>query len=208
MYRRKRSPFANISSLILVGMLAGIVFVLYDNFTQPSLPPIDTQHSPTATPQPPITTTAPTAASAANPVSQASLYIPGAGVSAPIIPVYLSGESWDVTQLGDNVGHLEGTAWLDKPGNIVLSGHVERRNGRPGIFASLNNLAAGDEIILLVEGSERRYRVSELKTVEPDDLTPLYPTTSDVLTLITCDEYDFLQNTYQKRTIVVAERLN
>jgi LPXTG-site transpeptidase (sortase) family protein len=206
MYRRRRSPFANISSLILLGILAGIIFVLYDNFTHPSTPA--PQPSFTATPEPTATPTIPTATTSAGIVQQASLYIPGAAVSAPIIPVYLKGGSWDVTQLGDNIGHLEGTGWLDKPGNIVLSGHVERRNGRPGIFASLSDLSRGDEIILLTQGIERRYRVSDLRTVEPTDLTPLYPTTSDVLTLITCDEYDFLQNTYQKRTVVVAERLS
>jgi LPXTG-site transpeptidase (sortase) family protein len=212
MYTRKRSPFANLFSLILLGMLAGIIFVIYDNATSPINQPMN----PVAT----LTTVAPTSPgtiqtplpSPAEPsvglMVEATLYIPQAGISAPIIQVFLDGESWDVSQLGDNVGHLQGTAWLDQPGNIVLSGHVERRNGRPGIFAGLRNLEAGAEIIVMYEGIERRYSVSERKTVEPNDLTPLYPVDKDLLTLITCDAYDFFQNTYQKRVVVVAERVS
>jgi sortase (surface protein transpeptidase) len=35
----------------------------------------------------------------------------------------------------------------------------------------------------------------------------LYPTDTDRITLITCDSYDFLQNTYQDRLVVVADRV-
>lgn len=213
MYRRKRSPFANLFSLILIGMMAGIIFTIYVNLnTPPGMTQPLTSIATLASTSIPITPTpelpSTSSLSAAGMVTEASLYIPSAGVSAPIIQVFLDGESWDVSQLGDNIGHLQGTAWLDQPGNIVLSGHVERRSGRPGIFATLRDLEAGDEVIVVYQGSERRYTVSTLTTVEPDDLTPLYPTNVDQLTLITCDAYDFFQNTYQKRVVVVAERTN
>jgi LPXTG-site transpeptidase (sortase) family protein len=221
MVRRRRGSFASLFSLILVGMLAGIVFVIYDTVSQPSQPsrePIMPPTSPTwqstssevmSTPAAiTLTPLGTVSTSVSGMVSEATLFIPKAAVSAPIIPVFLDGESWDVSQLGDNVGHLQGTAWLDQPGNIVLSGHVERRNGRPGIFAALNDLSAGDEMIVMYSSIERRYRVAEVRTVEPDDLTPLYPTDSDMLTLITCDSYDFFQNTYQKRIVVTAERIS
>jgi sortase (surface protein transpeptidase) len=41
----------------------------------------------------------------------------------------------------------------------------------------------------------------------PDDLTVLYPTTDERLTLITCDSYDFLQDAYLERMVVIADRI-
>jgi LPXTG-site transpeptidase (sortase) family protein len=140
---------------------------------------------------------------------KAQIQIPAAGINSPIIEVYLDGVSWDVTELGTSVGHLEGTAWLSpQPGNIVLSGHVELRDGRKGVFARIGELGAGDIIILRNDNETRRYSVYDIRNVEPTDLTPVYPTTDDRLTLITCDNFDFFQNSYQERTIVVAQRIS
>jgi LPXTG-site transpeptidase (sortase) family protein len=209
MYRRKRNSFANLSVLIILGGLAGVIFVIYDNYNHPQAPLVVTQAVTTPT-YIPTSISLPTALPVSVPgvVIEAEISIPKMGLFAQVIPVYLAGDSWDVTQLGPNVGHLEGTAWLDKPGNVVLSGHVTLRDGRNGIFAALKDLTVGDSIIIIYKGEERIYGVTETKTVEPDDLTPLYPTTTEVLTLITCDvdAYDFFQNSYQKRIVTVAER--
>jgi sortase A len=123
------------------------------------------------------------------------------------VQVYLDGVSWDVTNLGMNVGHLQGTAWLEDAGNIALSGHVELADGRAGVFASLHELKPGDLVVLRQGGSERRYSVTEVKTVQPEDLTPLYPTIEERLTLITCGNYNFFQDTYLERVVVVAQRI-
>jgi LPXTG-site transpeptidase (sortase) family protein len=62
-------------------------------------------------------------------------------------------------------------------------------------------------MIYLRQGEdERSYKVVEIENVMFDDLTPLYPTSSDRLTLITCDDYDFFSDVYRERTVVVAER--
>jgi len=47
-----------------------------------------------------------------------------------------------------------------------------------------------------------------VRQVEPDDLTPLYPSTTEQLTLITCGSYNFFSDEYEIRTVVVAERLS
>jgi LPXTG-site transpeptidase (sortase) family protein len=124
-----------------------------------------------------------------------------------VIEVFLDGNSWDIRNLGTNVGHLQGTAWLDTPGNIVLSGHVEMADGRLGVFATIEELAQGDLVVLQHGTEERRYGVREISRVAPDDLRVLYPTQSEQLTLITCDAYDFFQNAYLERVVVVADRL-
>jgi LPXTG-site transpeptidase (sortase) family protein len=137
----------------------------------------------------------------------ATLLIPKAGVAAKIISIFLDGVSWDVSLLGANVGHLEGTATFDHPGNIGLVGHVEMADGQQGIFTHLRALAAGDLIVYRHGGDERFYVVRAVRVVAPDDMTVLYPTPREQLTLITCAAYDLLTNTYQERVVVVAERV-
>jgi LPXTG-site transpeptidase (sortase) family protein len=135
------------------------------------------------------------------------LSIPELGVYSPIIEVFLDGVSWDVTRLGIDVGHLQGTAWLDEPGNIVLSGHVELSDGRKGAFRDLEQISIGRRVSVVYAGQTRHYEVVEQYEVDPTDLTPLYPSDGDRLTLITCGEYDFFSNTYLKRIVVVADRV-
>lgn len=204
MYRRKRSP--NLSLLILFGMIAGIAFLVYDNrgaFMPAVQQPLSTRTATAAplptdqpTPTPAIVDTRP------------RISIPVLAVNAPIIPVFLDGTSWDVTGLGRDVGHLQGTAWFDEPGNVVLSGHVELRDGNAGAFRYLEEIEAGARILVNFRGEERVYIVLETYKVEPDDLTPLYPTSDDRLTLITCGDYNFFANSYQTRVVVVAERVS
>jgi LPXTG-site transpeptidase (sortase) family protein len=126
-------------------------------------------------------------------------------VSASIVQVYLDGKSWDVSHLGNNVGHLKGTAWLPATGNVVLLGHVELSDGGKGIFASLKDMHPEDVIIVQTANGEFRYAVSSIYTTDPTDLKPIYPQQTNILTLITCDDYDFVTDTYRQRTIVVAE---
>mgnify|MGYP002336116202 CR=1 FL=1 len=128
-------------------------------------------------------------------------------MTAPVIEVYLDGESWDVKSLGQNAGHLQGTAWFGETGNIVLAGHVELPDGRAGIFADIDEMNLGDPVIMRLNEAQRRYSITSIRKVAPDDLSVFYPTEDDQLTLITCDAYDFLQNSYQERLVVVAERV-
>ena len=210
MYRRQRqSAASSILTFIVLGVIFGVGFLLYQQWRNPApAAPIVPTASPT--PLPTLTPSPVQAASLPSPTPrpQASLFLPTAGVTAPVIEVYLDGESWDVKYLGQNAGHLQGTAWFGQSGNIVLAGHVEMPDGRAGIFAGVSKLNVGDPVVLSLNNQEQRYRISAIKRVEPDDLSVLYPTETDRLTLITCDSYDFLQNTYQDRVVVVADRVS
>ena len=57
-----------------------------------------------------------------------------AGIFSRVIESYLDGQSWDISQLRTNVGHLEGTSWLNQNGNIVLAAHVELSDGTRGAW--------------------------------------------------------------------------
>ncbi len=211
-------------------MLIGIGFVLYDQIfssTGGEAPPANpvvvgaedaapttaetsgdvVVDEATATPAP-TREAAPTLQGAVD-IGVSSLLIPRTGAIAQITQVYLDGISWDVSNLGMNIGHLQGTSWVTgtPKGNIVLSGHVELSDGRRGIFAGLDEMRVGETVILTRDGVDHFYRVTELYTVSPDDLTPVYPTTEERLTLITCSGYDFFADTYDERQVVIAERV-
>ncbi|RMG82355.1 MAG: sortase [Chloroflexi bacterium] len=213
--RRRRISFVR---LVIIGVVAGLGFIIFDALrnqapsAEPSSPPTATAPVATVAPVDDITLPTATPAEAALDLSrpipgQTTIFIPSLGIYQPVVETYLDGVSWDVSQLGNNVGHLEGTAWFNRPGNIALSGHVELADGRRGVFADLDNVKIGD-IIELQQGDEvRRYAVAEVSTVSPDDLTPLYPSDIEMLTLITCGGYDFLSDSYQHRVVVVAIRV-
>lgn len=220
MYRSKRGP--GIGRIILLGLLAGIAFFVYDSFFRDSgeTPPTDNApvvgaptanatavavDGPVGEATPFVVPTA-TLAPGAVDIGEATLLIPRTGDLANIVQVYLDGTSWDVSNLGMNVGHLQGTAWVEgSRGNVVLSGHVELSDGRRGIFAGLEDLTLGEMVILTRNGVDHFYRVVEIDTVAPDDLTPLYPTLDERLTLITCSDYDIWSDSYEQRQVVVAE---
>ena len=214
--RRKRRP--PLLLLIVIAVIGGVIFYIQDN--QPSSAPDEAMSEATALPptaQPTEVAIMPTATATAQPTASAFLpqipedaeiFIPTAGVRTRIVQAFLDGVSWDVSQLGDNAGHLQGTSWLTEGGNVVLSGHVERSDGQPGIFARLDELNVGDLVVVTANGNEWRYSIVNIHNTTPDDLTPLYPAESDRLTLITCGNYNFLQDSYLERTVVVAERVS
>ena len=139
---------------------------------------------------------------------KATIFIPSAGIYSDIVRVYLDGTSWDVSQLGKNIGHLQGTPWVGEPGNIVLSGHVELSDGSVGVFANLEEIHVNDFIIIQQDNQEWRYQVQSVGITEPTDLTPLFQTPENQLTLITCDRYDFFQDAYLDRTIIIATQVS
>jgi LPXTG-site transpeptidase (sortase) family protein len=202
MYRPRRT-LPPLALPILIGIVVGIGFLITNiqPLARPSaqeavvaLPteaarPLTAAIQPTLTPQP-----------------TARLVLPNAGVVAPIIDVYIRNGEWDVGNIGANVGHLFGTAPLGTTGNHGLAGHSELRDGSRGIFAWIQALNYGDPIHIEANGAAYEYQVTGLRRVEPGDLSVLRSSETDRLTLITCDQYDFLRDLYLQRIVVFADR--
>jgi len=206
--------------LIVFAALIGVIFYLADNKSNPSAAlPTQVLATNNAVIEPtvqPVQTALPDLTDVLNPnrvitrqeiPQSAKIFLPTAGVYSNVIQAYMDGRSWDISQLRSRVGHLEGTAWVDGPGNVVLSGHVELADGRPGIFAELDLVQVNDVVRVLSEDTWHYYLVTQVYKTTPTDLQPLMPTSDDRLTLITCNSYDFLSNAYLERVIVVAERM-
>lgn len=193
--KQPKHPIACVSVAVLVGVLLGGSFVLWRLIaTAPQL------SNPTDTP---LRIELQTPAQAQAPV----LLIPAAQVYADVTEVYLTHDGWDVAALGQKVGYLEGTARPGSERHVILVGHVELRDGTPGVFARLDELTLGDIVILYTGGREIRYTVTQVFETNADNLNVISELNDQLLTLITCADYDFLSNTYQKRWVVQAEKI-
>lgn len=210
MIRRRTASSSHITLAVLLGVIVGIAY-LFQNDWRPAATPASTATLPTpdATEPPLVPVSAPAEPSPAprEITSGAIFFAPTAGIRTRIVQSYLNGQSWDVDDLGDYAGHLQGTAWINQPGNVVLAGHAEAVTGARGIFSAIDALNIGDPLLIIQDGQEYRYSVTELRSVPPNDLSVLYPTSTRRLTLITCSNYDFWQDTYQERLVVVAEQV-
>lgn len=205
MYRRRQSG-SGITLVVILGILFGMGYMVVDHWRRPAPLPMG-RFVPTPQPTP---TLVPEVAMSIPEVAReitanAMFFAPTAGIRTRIVQSYLNGQSWDVDNLGTNAGHLQGTAWVDEPGNVVLAGHAEAFSGDLGIFSAIDALKVGDPLIITQDGQQYLYNVVEARYVAPDDLTPFYPTNRPRLTLTTCSNYDFLQNSYQERFVVIAE---
>lgn len=138
-----------------------------------------------------------------------SIRIPSIGVQSAIKVFPLDGVSWAIDPWDPLVGHLQGTAWLDRVGNIALGGHSEYPDGRPGIFYRLQSIGIGDEIFIRDGDNEFRYVVINTFSVDYRDVSVVFPTSQHRLTLITCDipSYVAEQNWYYERLVVQADRV-
>ena len=129
----------------------------------------DTTGSPnsTSTPDSPdITTTTAIASETTTSVSYpegitpARIIIPSIDVDADVVELSIRGEAPEVPSDFDQVGWYVQTR---KPGEIgpsVLAGHIDTVNG-PAVFARLNELEEGDEIMIVSnDGEERIFSVN------------------------------------------------
>ena len=130
--------------------------------------------------------------------------IPALNLAAPIVGVATDDLGWDLTWLWNRIGYLEGTAYPSWTGNTALTGHVVLPNGLPGPFANLAKLRWNDPIWLFANGLRYEYSVTYAWETHPNDLSVLGHADLDVLTLITCADFDPRLDAYRQRTIVRA----
>jgi LPXTG-site transpeptidase (sortase) family protein len=200
---------------LLVGIVVGVLVLRPKENSTATPPPVEGSFiSSNATPRPsedlPTLTAVATSsfvtaqATSTDVFSVNTIYIPKLSLTSPIINTFLADGSWDVSLIGRHVGHLQGTAELGESGNVVLAAHVELRTGEAGAFRKVEDLAVGDEIVVVSGTLSRQYRITEIYKTEPSNLDPVMPTSDNRLTLITCSDYDFLSNSYQQRVVIVA----
>lgn len=114
---------------------------------------------------------------AAQPFPPTKIIIPKLGVEQ----VVLDGMTEDVIKNGP--GHYPGTANPGRKGNVAIAGH---RVTYTHPFNRIDELVAGDVVLLETLDYTYEYRVVTNKTLDPSDLSMLQPTPDARLTLTTC----------------------
>lgn len=120
------------------------------------------------------------------------LRIPALEVDSPVV----QGDGWE--QLKRGVAQHLGTGDPGQPGNVVLSGHNDIYGE---VFRHLDQLTAGDEIIVHTQAREFTYRVVYSRIVPPTEVGVMDQTREPIVTLISC--YPYMVNS--DRIVVVAE---
>lgn len=140
------------------------------------------------------------------------LTIPKLNISAEIIPIPIHEQTWDVTQLGHNVGWLAQTG--THPGAdlaMVFAGHMTFPTDTSldqGAFAELQYATYGTEIIYQTGATEYGYTVSQISRVPPEATAELFLADGSSILLVTCTDWHPASRTYENRLIVRATRVD
>jgi sortase A len=129
----------------------------------------------------------------ASPEQAIRIQIPALGIDAPVV----QGDGWE--QLKKGVAQHIGTANPGQAGNIVLSAHNDIFGE---LFRSLDKLQPGDQVILYTNLRQYTYVVTGTQIVEPTAVQVMAPTSSSIVTLISCYPYMI-----DKQRIVVQANL-
>jgi len=119
------------------------------------------------------------------------LQIPKINQDVPVV----EGDGWE--QLKKGVGHHINSANPGEAGNVVLSAHNDIHGE---IFRNLDQLEAGDLVILFSERQSYTYVVEDIIIVDPTQVEFLESTPASTATLISC--YPYLVD--NKRIVVIA----
>ncbi|MCX7681364.1 MAG: class D sortase [Anaerolineae bacterium] len=109
------------------------------------------------------------------------IVIPSIGVDAPVV----EGDDWESLKRG--AGHHIGSANPGESGNCIISAHNDIFGE---IFRRLPEVELGSEVFIHTSGGQvYRYVVTQKRIIEPTDVSVMYPTSSPVVTLISCYPY-------------------
>ncbi|MDQ3809085.1 MAG: sortase [Chloroflexota bacterium] len=128
--------------------------------------------------------------------------IPSIGVDSKVIQlgtrIDRRGQiAWETAPF--SVGQHKGLAGPGQAGNMVLSGHVSSPN-EGAVFQRLPELKVGHGVIVATEERQYLYRVVDIRTVTPDQVSVMDPTADATATLLTCVP----DGVYSHRLVVTA----
>ena len=123
----------------------------------------------------------------------AVVYIPSVGIKGKIA------NGTDANTLKKYVGRFDGSVDPGKVGNFAIAAH---NNVYTEIFRKLYKVKVEDEVKIITRDTEYTYKVKNIQTVLPDDVSVLKNTDKAEITLITCN------NTASKRVVVKGELIS
>lgn len=121
--------------------------------------------------------------------------IPDISVDLPVKMAKIVEGYWEVFE--DSAGWGEGSGVPGHPGNQVIFAHAKE-----GLFRPLQYIQEGMVITIHTNNENYQYQVVEVKSVYPNEIEVIEPTSDETLTLYTCSGFND-----EKRLIVVAKRI-
>jgi LPXTG-site transpeptidase (sortase) family protein len=140
--------------------------------------------------------------STVQPLPARRVVIPTIGVDSKVIQLGTKIDrrgqiAWETAPFA--VGQHKGLAGPGQNGNMVLSGHISSP-GEGAIFHHLPEVKPGEGVIVSTDERQYLYRVLDVKTVTPDQVSVMDQTPDATLTLITCVP----DGIYSHRLVVTA----
>lgn len=138
------------------------------------------------------------------------LQIASINLDAPIAEVGLASDGlMDIPPTAQELGWFEPGYIPGEQGNAVIAGHLDTASGKPAAFWALNQLEAGDVIVVLYDdGSQRSFEVMRQQTYSSDNapLDAIFgSSTGAYLNLITCKGiWDVEDEAYEERLVVYS----
>jgi sortase A len=131
--------------------------------------------------------------------------IPGILLDTEVKYVPYDGVTWMISGLREEVAWMGNTSWPGLGGNTGLAGHVTVAGLGDGPFRHLDELTAGEVVILYTENNAYTYTVRESRITDDGDMSVTLATDNPQITLITCVNWDQESHTYLNRLIVFAD---
>jgi LPXTG-site transpeptidase (sortase) family protein len=141
-------------------------------------------------------------------LKDARIIIPKIGVNSPIIWLETTDDEAIMEAMPDGVVHYARSAFPGNPGNTVLVGHSSNYWWDPGpenyVFALLDRVENGDEIIIQNENFRYIYQVESSQIKNPDETDYFEQTGNPVLTIQT----SYPAGTSLQRLVVRSKQIN
>jgi len=138
------------------------------------------------------------------------LRIPALNLSKPVHTIPLNNGTWNVSELGGNVGWLETTAVHPNDEQaMVFVGHMTFANHNlleQGAFADIPNLPYGTVVTLETDTRSHTYLVDSVRRVSPDNTDALYQEPGNSILLLTCADWNPQTGIYENRLLIRASR--
>jgi len=156
----------------------------------------------------PIPTALPTTAPGEEPPDYSAverIVIPALDLDTVVKYVPFDGFTWLIAGLHQEVAWMGDTSWPGLGGNTGLAGHITLSNGDDGPFRNLDQLEAGDQVVVYSENKKYIYQVRDKVVVNDSDFSVIEQTANPQLTMITCTNWDNLQRIFTQRLVVYSD---
>jgi LPXTG-site transpeptidase (sortase) family protein len=133
------------------------------------------------------------------------IVIPAMLLDTVVKYVPYNGDTWLINGLRQEIAWMGGTSWPGLGSNTGLAGHVTVTGMGDGPFRHLDELQAGELVLLYTEQNIYTYQVRDSRVTNAGDMSVTQSTDNPQITLITCIDWDDASSTYLNRLIVVAD---